>query len=204
MLAVLEDAAARGGTLYDVGGHVGFFACAWFRLGGAFVEVFEPVPSSVDRIRKTLREKRHGLRSHGSTLSPSPTTTESHAGLERRHLGLVSMSYLDNCGGTPKIRRQTGNVRLTVRVATLDYLRREIDLQGPDLIKIDVEGAEGEVVRGMPETIARFQPRLITELHGVRCGVEVTATLSGLGYIPTPVGNRDAGMPIFSWRHGVR
>jgi len=51
----------------------------------------------------------------------------------------------------------------------------------PDIIKVDVEGAEASVMRGLRETIAEFHPALLVEnsdWHGV------TAILDQLGYRP--------------------
>ena len=58
----------------------------------------------------------------------------------------------------------------------------------PDLIKIDVEGAEPAVVRGMSRTLERHRPILIFELDDADPSaveaqfVEMQTLLSDLGY----------------------
>ena len=59
MLAALAGLAKKGGTLYDIGAHMGFYTCAWLRLGGSHVEAFEPAPYNRELLQATLR--RNGL-----------------------------------------------------------------------------------------------------------------------------------------------
>jgi hypothetical protein len=40
-------------------------------------------------------------------------------------------------------------------------------LPKPDFVKIDVEGLELDVLRGMTQTISDYKPELFVELHGV-------------------------------------
>ena len=50
----------------------------------------------------------------------------------------------------------------------------------PDVVKIDVEGAEVGVLRGMAHTLEHARPTLIVELHGTR--EEVAEALDRAGY----------------------
>ncbi len=53
-------------------------------------------------------------------------------------------------------------------MTTLDEVTHELGLQKVDLVKIDVEGAEGTVLRGAEGTLSRFRPLLIIELDRSR------------------------------------
>lgn len=61
---------------------------------------------------------------------------------------------------------------IQVRKAALDSLVSELDLEQVDAIKIDVEGAETEVVRGARKTIERFRPMIWLEIHAGRADVD--------------------------------
>jgi FkbM family methyltransferase len=48
---------------------------------------------------------------------------------------------------------------------TLDSLVATEELPGPDLVKIDVEGYEAHVLRGMQGILTRFKPTVLMEVH---------------------------------------
>jgi len=52
----------------------------------------------------------------------------------------------------------------TVRICPLDRVIAEHELERVDVIKIDVEGAELRVLRGLADTIERLRPKLLIEL----------------------------------------
>ena len=52
----------------------------------------------------------------------------------------------------------------------------------PTLIKIDVEGAEADVLRGSEEIFARSKPVLICEVHHGQAAEDVTRWLNERGY----------------------
>ena len=62
--------------------------------------------------------------------------------------------------GNPGASRLDANGSDTVTITTLDSYVREKNLPRVDFIKLDVEGAELDVLRGAATTIARFKPIL--------------------------------------------
>lgn len=65
-------------------------------------------------------------------------------------------------GVTESERTQLENVR--VHMSSLDTLTKQFNLS-PDLIKIDVEGAEFEVLKGMTDVLETKAPRVYMEVH---------------------------------------
>ncbi len=51
----------------------------------------------------------------------------------------------------------------------LDEVIERYRLPPPDWIKIDVEGMEAEVLTGASETLRRFHPQMVVEIHGAGC-----------------------------------
>lgn len=78
--------------------------------------------------------------------------------------------------------------RCAVEVSTIDELLATKRISVPDLIKIDVEGAEIQVLRGMRELLSAHAPALVIEFddeteEGCRSRrAECTAFLQALGF----------------------
>jgi FkbM family methyltransferase len=72
--------------------------------------------------------------------------------------------------------------RIAVEGTSLDALIESLHLRAPDVIKIDVEGAEGVAVAGMIGTLSRHKPTLMIELHGVAAAHAALTHLAPLGY----------------------
>ena len=60
----------------------------------------------------------------------------------------------------------------------------------PDFIKIDVEGAEMEVLRGAEKLLREIHPALVIETHSAELERECGEALVGLGYSPKIVHQR--------------
>jgi FkbM family methyltransferase len=55
-----------------------------------------------------------------------------------------------------------------VDVVSLDELLSELDVQRLDVLKLDVEGAEFPAIKGGAESLRRFRPVIIAEIHWER------------------------------------
>lgn len=74
-----------------------------------------------------------------------------------------------DCGG----RTQYGLTKLTttegrwpVKVYSLDSLTEKLRLQRIDWIKIDAEGMEFDILQGARNTLKKYEPKMIIEIHG--------------------------------------
>jgi hypothetical protein len=73
---------------------------------------------------------------------------------------------------------------------TLDVLAGWDDLFVPGLLKIDVEGAEVDVLRGAEGLLARHRPHVILETHSAELERGCAELLAGFGYRPVVVSQR--------------
>jgi methyltransferase FkbM-like protein len=69
-----------------------------------------------------------------------------------------------------------------VRAVALDEWRVDINCPPPDLVKIDVEGAEVPVLRGSVQTFKRWRAPIHLSLHGQQQRCECAGLLEKWGY----------------------
>lgn len=133
-------------VVWDIGGSWGMFACPLAATGAAVVS-FEPVSDRCDKIRRNL------------DLNGYDATVKSFAlGAERDELVLELEG--DNPGGlTESGIGETTEVKVGDEIAGREAPK-------PTVLKIDVEGAEAQTLRGLKRTISDERCRLVVvEVH---------------------------------------
>jgi hypothetical protein len=89
------------------------------------------------------------------------------------------------CGNRPaegRLHYQLPAKSERVACRRLDSLSAEQDLPPPDVIKVDIEGAEDLFLAGAEECLARNSPKLLVELHGADKARAVYNHLAERGY----------------------
>lgn len=172
-----------GITFYDVGANVGFYCVIVGRLVGSAGRViaFEPLDDNVRWIE-------HNARLNGFTNVEARREALGDKDGEASFLVSASSGWgkLAGVGAPPS--RMVDDVTVTLR--RLDTLVSEGTIPPPDLIKIDIEGAEADFLRGGVNTLRRWRPILIVDLHGTNA--PIAALLEDLGYISIVLGSQQS------------
>lgn len=170
----IAAAVPRNGVAYDIGGWHGFFAGVMAAQGAAKVVVFEPLPDNVARIERLV------------ALNPNlPIQLMPQAlGAEEGVTEMVVMpdTSMAKLAGSDFQPNATSETRLSVRISSIDALVSSGALPPPDLMKLDVEGAEMMVLRGAESVLVKHRPVIFAEIHSSALLVEATDYLRGLGY----------------------
>jgi FkbM family methyltransferase len=131
-------------TIIDVGANQGQFAKEARRLfPKARIHCFEPVPSALE-VLVPWAEQDGGVEVHRVALGPEAGTTQFHIFEEYTPASSVLSS-----AHTPVATTQAAQT-IDVPVETLDQVFQPIEAlcEGPVLLKLDVQGYEGHVLRG--------------------------------------------------------
>ncbi len=152
---VFVQEIGSGEVIYDIGAHFGTYTLIGLKRGGPGTRVvaYEPCELTRDYLRRHLRWNGAGdevlVRPLCCGSSPGVATFFYKPGLPEGINGLLP---------------DEGLAETRVRVTTLDEEVRELGLV-PTFVKIDVEGAELDVLKGASHVLARSRPRLLLSLH---------------------------------------
>lgn len=160
-----------GDTVLDVGAHVGYYTLLSSVLVGerGAVWAFEPNPRNAAFLRRHVELNRRG------NVQVEQAAVSSAEGTARFDFGTGS--------GTGHLAEQGA---LEVRTVRLDDFCRKHALR-PSAVKIDVEGAEMEVLAGGEETIRRDRPTIFLSTHGAEVHRRCLAWLRERGYALRPI-----------------
>jgi FkbM family methyltransferase len=148
-----------GDTAVDAGAHIGFFTVQMAAAVGAEgrVYAFEPFDGNADLLERSVAENRFEDR-----VIVQRAAVGAAAGLATLTFPVETL----NSGGAYLLRDGTaplaGNRKKEVPLVALDAL----DIRRPvRFIKMDVEGAEPQVIRGAALILKEDRPVILSELH---------------------------------------
>lgn len=146
----------RGETFVDIGAHVGYYTTLASKLVGdeGKIIAFEPDPNNYKLLCKNIEIN------HLNNIICERQAITDCVGISK-----LWLSPFDS--GSHSLSRARTRVRhIYVRITSLDHYFNSRQLSLPDYIKIDVEGAELEVLNGMSTVIKNSQNlRLIMEYN---------------------------------------
>ena len=171
----LQREIKSGAVVYDIGANVGFYSLLASVLVGesGHVYSFEPFPDN-------LRElKNHLALNHVRNCTV---------------FGVAVSSIEGEAAFDPSADRCMGHLAATgalrVRTVALDTLIRQEGLRPPDLMKIDIEGAEYECLQGAANVIREVSPVIFLATHGPQVHGACVELLKGLNYRFTSLDGR--------------
>lgn len=143
------DLVSRGDLVFDIGAHVGSRSQTLLSLGARVVAV-EPQPAFADFIEKRFAGRLEGF----ERLAVGASRGEIRLRISSRHPTVTSIStqFIDTVSATDGFRDVVWDREVTVAMTTLDDLIARYGT--PRFCKIDVEGAEAEILKGLSQPIS--------------------------------------------------
>lgn len=150
-----EDADFANATVVDVGAHKGYFAAYAFARGATRVISYEPAPKNLSALR-TSASGDPNWEVIGAAVAP--------------HVGVVSLS-LDHSWThtTHRDRFPAAQIVEVPAVLLEDVLARAAGEATRVVVKIDIEGAEGDVIRATPRDAWEAVDEVLVEVHRWAC-----------------------------------
>jgi FkbM family methyltransferase len=163
---------------YDIGAHIGFMTLVLAESASSDGKVFafEPAPENMAVMQQLIIQN-----SLQHKVSLIPTALADKVGEQNLiNWKSSSMHFLESALDGQNVSHCSS---LVVPTCTLDSFVFENLNPPPDLIKIDVEGAEALVIQGSLRTLGVYSPHLVIEIHGPKNAEEVWRLLQSFEYV---------------------
>lgn len=142
-------------VFFDIGAHIGLYSCLiQDHLKDGQVVAFEPHPANYEQLEQNISLNKQSIQTHNLAL-----------GNQNTEMGL-SVSSMESGTGNSSLLGDDKNNTVACSVRKGDRLISENIVPLPDIIKIDVEGAEFNVLSGLREILEMGTVRAIyCEVH---------------------------------------
>ncbi len=162
----------EGDTVYDLGAHVGFYSLLASKLTGrnGHVFSFEPFPQNITSFKRHI------------SLNRIENIKLFEAGVSRKS----GEAFFENAGSSSvgKISSVSG---IHIGLVSIDELIAKHEILPPKVIKMDIEGAEYDALRGAEQTLQTYAPAILFATHSGQLRSDCIGFLEGLGYSVKPV-----------------
>ncbi len=177
IVAAVVSRVKQGWVCYDVGAHVGYYTLLLAKLAGLNGDIyaFEPLPFNLDCLNL------HVDRNHvAGSIHVHPVAISDAAGVGIlqgiQSLRKSSKAFLEGVRVLSSSSSES-TVGHRVEKRRIDDLVAIHRLPAPHFVKLDVEGAELDVLHGARETIRNAKPVILAELHTAATTGECVALL---------------------------
>ena len=156
-LDVFELLAEQSRVILDVGGSIGDYTCVGAnRLpADGHIVAFEPIPENQAYIKKNLEQNQLTSKATVAPVAVGDRDAEIDIYMVEGSVGTHSAAATSAAGVSTK--------SVHVPVVMLDSYVVENKLANIDILKIDVEGYDGFVLKGAQQLIRKFKPTMFIE-----------------------------------------
>jgi FkbM family methyltransferase len=165
----LAAAVRLGDVCCDIGAFRGYTAGVMALAGASEVCAFEPAPINQQSVRRVMA-LNPGLRIK---------LVEAAVGAEE---GTIKITIHEDASMNFVGEDASGRPAVDVKMVALDSLVASGVIESPQLLKIDVEGAEASVLRGAAKALRESAREIFVELHHQQAKEECERLLTEAGF----------------------
>ena len=150
----------QGDTILDIGAHIGLYAIFFAKLSRGKVYSFEPTPSTLQLLRKTIE-----INNCKDIVTVVPAAVSDKAGKARFYISqTIDISAANSLVGYDENVFDKRDGSYEVDVISIDGFVKEHGII-PNILKIDAEGVEVQLLKGAAHTFLQHRPYATLGLH---------------------------------------
>lgn len=197
----LKTMNLEGKIIFDIGAHIGYHSIYFSKLVGKNGKIFafEPHLKNIERFKLILEKNKNGL----DNISVYDFAISDKVGTEEFNLnediesGRSSGNFIGHADTfwNRSVYLEKGFNKISVKTYSVDSLKDNLGINIlPDIIKIDVEGAEYLVLLGARQILKIKKPILFIEIHSILDMFNVASFLFSLEYNLTILRKESSGI----------
>ena len=156
-----------GDVVIDGGAHVGLFTRTALAAGASKVVTFEVTPKALLCLRRNLAKEI----AEGKVVVVDKGVWHEEA--------VLPLVIVDGCSVCNSVTHQMP-AAVDVPLTTIDHAAEALKLARVDFIKLDIENAEANALRGAAKTLRRFHPRVAVALENAKNRYEYADEVLGI------------------------
>jgi FkbM family methyltransferase len=198
---ILESELAPDMVCIDIGANIGYYALLESKIiskNGKVIAI-EPVPSSIGLLKRNIALQE--INTSGSTSGNNNNNIEVYnlaigdvdgkvdfviTQFSNLNRVLLENEHRYNAAISDSSGTIVSNNIITVASKRLDTFVSERRIGSIDFIRMDVEGHENKIIKGMQQTLMKYKPLLMIEVHkdylGTRETIDFLLELKSYGY----------------------
>jgi FkbM family methyltransferase len=164
---ILMKELKEGMVCLDIGSNIGYYAVLESKIVGKRGKVIAIEPSPLN-----FRYLRSNLKQYPAT---DILTYNIAVGNRDGTIKFLTTSKSNRCKIVEIDQKEVAKSDSTIMevpIRRIDSLLSDINLVALDFVRMDPEGYEASIYRGMKSTIKTFRPKLLIEFHRKRLGLE--------------------------------
>ncbi len=170
----LHDAVHKSDVCYDIGGYRGYMTGVLALACASRVIVFEPLPDNLAHlVRLAKLNPQLPIQIEGTAIGKA----DGHV-----HFKVMPDKSMGKLADSSFQAERAASHAIQVQVVRLDTCIFGRGLPRPNMMKIDVEGAEVDVLDGAIRTLKECRPRILIEAHSERLAELCTQRLRDSAY----------------------
>jgi len=145
-----DQAVKAGDVVFDCGANIGLFTTMAIRAGAKRIIAIEPAPENLEAFRRNFAGDIDGGK---IILIPKGVW-------DKEDTLTLNVDPKNSAADSFVLKPKGSEGKIQVALTTIDKIVAEYSLDQVDFIKLDIEGAESNALRGAVETIKKFKPRI--------------------------------------------
>jgi FkbM family methyltransferase len=178
----IAETCQKGWVVWDCGTHLGYYTNLFARLVGPSGKVvaFEPDPRNIQKTKDNL-ERNHFSNVEFVQAAIAGATGEIDFTISNDTNSHIAGAYI-GLDYEDYSTRERHDDSIRVRCLSLDDAYSSDSIPKPNIIKIDIEGAELQALPSAYNLARQLKPLIILELHNPECDAAAWKFSQDVGY----------------------